>query len=247
MLEATSLSKSYPQIDGSAVEAIDGVSLTIKDKEFVALIGPSGCGKTTFLRVIAGLEKPSAGHVTFNDRAIHAPSRERGMVFQNFSSFPWLSVADNIAFGLRLHRTTDSSIKKAMEHYLRITELEQFRDNYPGSLSGGMQQRVAIARTLANQPRILLLDEPFGSLDAQTRSKMQEFLAKLWEEEHKTVILVTHDIEEAIFLADRVLVLTPRPMKIKKEFHIPFARPRMHELKLSNDFFELKKKIMALL
>lgn len=247
MLEISSLTKEYRQPDGSMVDAISPLSLNVKDQEFVAVLGPSGCGKTTFLRIIAGLEQPSTGDISFMGNAVREPSAERGMVFQQFTSFPWLTVYENIGFGLRLRSESESSIRKIVEHYLKITELERFRDSFPRALSGGMQQRLAIARTLANQPRMLLLDEPFGALDVQTRSRMQEFLAQIWEEERKTVILVTHDIEEAIFLADRVLVMSPRPMSVKREFIVPFTRPRTHLLKLTQEFFIMKKTVMELL
>lgn len=246
MLKITSLTKEYRQPDGSTVAAISPLSLNVKEQEFVAVLGPSGCGKTTFLRIIAGLEQSSTGDIAFMGNSIREPSAERGMVFQQFTSFPWLTVYENIAFGLRLRGESESSIGKTVEHYLKITELERFRDSFPRALSGGMQQRVAIARTLANQPRMLLLDEPFGALDVQTRSRMQEFLAQIWEEERKTVILVTHDIEEAIFLADRVLVMSPRPMSVKQEFQVSFPRPRIHKLKMTQEFFEMKKEIMEL-
>lgn len=247
MLELKNISKKFPQPDGSIIEAIADISLNIMQQDFVAIVGPSGCGKTTLLKIIAGLEKPNSGQLIFDNKEIKSASQERGVVFQNFSSFPWLSVAENIAFGLRLKNFPEQKVEQIVSHYLKVTDLEQFKNVYPSNLSGGMQQRVAIARTLANDPKILLMDEPFGSLDTQTRSRMQEFLAMLWEQNHKTVIFVTHDIEEAIFLADKVILLTQRPAKIEKEFNIEFSRPRTHDLKFSNDFFDLKKTILKTL
>lgn len=244
MLEIKNISKSFVQPDGSNIEAVADISLNVKRDDFVAIVGPSGCGKTTILKLIAGLERPTGGQLVFEDKKIISASQERGIVFQHFSSFPWLSVSENIAFGLRLKNFSEQKVKTIVSHYLKITDLEKFKNTFPANISGGMQQRVAIARTLANDPKILLMDEPFGSLDMQTRSRMQEFLATLWEQNHKTVVFVTHDIEEAIFLADKVILLTQRPAKIKKEYNIKFERPRLHELKFSEEFFNLKRVIL---
>lgn len=247
MLELKAVSKIFIQPDGAAVEAVHSISALIHEREFVVFVGPSGCGKTTLLKLVAGLEQPTEGEVIFNGEKISMTGRDRGMVFQDFALFPWLTVRENIAFGLRLQRISKDKIEDTVSYYLKITGLEQFAKNYPASLSGGMQQRVAIARTLANNPKILLMDEPFGALDLQTRSKMQEFLSKLWEENHKTVVFVTHDIEEAIFLADRVFLLSKRPATVQQEFRIEFPRPRTHELKFDDNFFKLKKQIAQLL
>ena len=244
MLEIKNISKSFVQPDGSNIEAVADISLDVKRDDFVAIVGPSGCGKTTILKLIAGLERPTGGQLVFEDKKIISASQERGIVFQHFSSFPWLSVSENIAFGLRLKNFSEQKVKTIVSHYLKITDLEKFKNTFPANISGGMQQRVAIARTLANDPKILLMDEPFGSLDMQTRSRMQEFLATLWEQNHKTVVFITHDIEEAIFLADKVILLTQRPAKIKKEYNIKFERPRLHELKFSEEFFNLKRVIL---
>lgn len=247
MLELKEVSKIFTQPDGTAVEAVHGISAIVHEREFVVFAGPSGCGKTTLLKLIAGLEQPTKGEVIFNGEKIETTGRDRGMVFQDFALFPWLTVQENIAFGLRLQRMPEDKIKDTVSYYLKITGLERFARNYPTSLSGGMQQRVAIARTLANNPKMLLMDEPFGALDVQTRSMMQEFLSKLWEETHKTVVFVTHDIEEAIFLADKVFLLSKRPAIVKQEFQIKFPRPRTHELKFDDNFFKLKKQIARLL
>jgi len=247
MLELKEISKIFTQPDGAAVEAVHSISALVHEREFVVFVGPSGCGKTTMLKIIAGLEKPTTGDIIFDGEKISTTGRDRGMVFQDFALFPWLTVKENIAFGLRLQKMSEEKIGDTVSYYLKITGLEQFAQNYPANLSGGMQQRVAIARTLANNPKMILMDEPFGALDLQTRSKMQEFLSKLWEENHKTVVFVTHDIEEAIFLADRVFLLSKRPAAVQQEFKIEFPRPRTHNLKFDDKFFKLKKQIAQML
>ena len=244
MLHLNNITKDFPRHDGTIMESIRNVSLTVKPGEFLALVGPSGCGKTTLLRIIAGLVQPTSGTARHDGEMIQSTGKDRGMVFQHFALFPWLTVEDNIAFGPRLRNVPEEEVQKTVNHYLDITGLEQFCKQYPGTLSGGMQQRVAIAKTLANDPEILLMDEPFGALDHQTRGQMQEFLAKLCEDQPKTIVFVTHDLEEAIFLADRVILLGPRPSEIIEEFTIPFPRPRTHKLKLSEDFFKLKRDIL---
>lgn len=247
MLELARVSKVFHARDGKVVEAVRDVSMTVAERQFVSIIGPSGCGKSTLLRMIAGLETAPDDSIRFNGYAVRGPSRDRGMVFQNFALFPWLSIADNIASGLRFSGRDEREIGPIVERYLSLTALENFAKAYPLTLSGGMKQRVAIARTLASDPKIILMDEPFGALDSQTRSQMQEFLADLWVKESKTVIFVTHDIEEAIFLSDRVFLMSPRPGTIKKEFQIPFGPDRKHELKFSDEFFALKREIMKMM
>ncbi|MBI5765697.1 ABC transporter ATP-binding protein [Candidatus Falkowbacteria bacterium] len=242
MLQVKNLSKTYDN-NGKETEVIKNLSFEIGEKQFIALVGPSGCGKTTILKIIAGLLEATSGEVFLDNKIIYEPGQDRGMVFQNFTLFPWLTVRNNIGFGLDVRNINHKEKDKIIEHYLRITDLIDFADFYPKSLSGGMQQRVAIARTLANDPKILLMDEPFGSLDSQTRSAMQEFLTKLWESEQKTILFVTHDVEEAIFLADKVILLTTRPARIKKEYSIDFQRPRLHNLKFSEEFFKLEREI----
>lgn len=242
MLELKHITKTYTG-NQHQVEVMRDLSLTISDGKFVALVGPSGCGKTTLLKMIAGLDLPTSGEILLDNSVISAPSKERGVVFQNFSLFPWLSVRENIAFGLNLIKMNKQKKEATIQHYLHITGLERFASFYPRNLSGGMQQRVAVARSLANNPALLLMDEPFGSLDDQTRSRLQEFLTQLWEKEKKTVIFVTHDVREAIFLADTVLVATPRPMQIKQKFTIPFARPRSTLLKRTKEFFDYEMRV----
>lgn len=239
MLELKHIAKTYNS-NPHPVEVISDLTLSVSDGQFIALVGPSGCGKTTLLKMIAGLVSPTSGEILLDGQAVSGPGKDRGMVFQDFSLFPWLTVRGNIAFGLNLCEKDKQKKEAVVNHYLRITGLERFASFYPRKLSGGMQQRAAIARTLAANPRLLLMDEPFASLDAQTRSRMQEFLTQLWEKERKTVIFVTHDVREALFLADTVYVATPRPMQIKQKFTIPFARPRSHALKRAKEFFELE-------
>ncbi len=242
MLELKKISKVYTN-EGQKVEAIKNLDLTVNEREFIAMVGPSGCGKTTFLKIIAGLIEASGGEVILDGKKVNTPGKDRGLVFQNFTLFPWLTVRENISFGLDLQNINNQKKTEVIEHYLNITGLKEFADFYPKNLSGGMQQRVAIARTLANNPKILLMDEPFGSLDSQTRSQMQEFLTKLWEAEHKTILFITHDVGEAVFLADRVYVLGKRPMEIKSVHEVPFPRPRKHDLKHTTEFFEFENKI----
>lgn len=242
MLEITNISKIYSN-DGKRIEAVKDFSLSLDEHKFIALVGPSGCGKTTFLKIIAGLISASGGDVVLDGQKIFSPGKDRGLVFQQFTLFPWLTVRENISFGLDLQKLESKKKTEIVNHYLDATGLQDFAEFYPKDLSGGMQQRVAIARTLANNPKILLMDEPFGSLDSQTRSQMQELLTKLWETEHKTILFITHDVSEAVFLADIVYVLGKRPMEIKNKFDIPFARPRIRALKNMNQFFEFENKI----
>lgn len=246
MLAIKNLSKVYRN-NASKVEAVKDITIDIKDKEFVVFVGPSGCGKTTLLKCIAGILNTTKGEVKLENTKIVKPNMNIGMVFQDFSLFPWLTVKENIEFGLNIRNVSAKSRNEMLNHYLDITGLMEFKDTYPKDLSGGMQQRTAIARTLANNPRIILMDEPFGSLDNITRSSMQEFLTNLWEKQHKTIIFVTHDIEEAIFLADRIIVLSKRPATIIKEFKVPFKRPRIHELKHKQKFFAFKNSIAKFL
>jgi len=242
MLKINKLSKNF-QNGEKITEVIKDISFNIKRGNFVSFVGQSGCGKTTLLKIISGLIDKDQGEILVNDKKIFRASKDIGMIFQDFSLFPWLNVRENIAFGLRLKNISQEKINKIVNHYLEITGLKDFADAFPNSLSGGMKQRVAIARTLANDPQLILMDEPFGSLDNFTRSSMQEFLTNLWEKEHKTIIFVTHDIEEAIFLSNKVYLLSKRPTSIKKEFDVNFKRPRKHSLKKTKEFFDLRNKL----
>ena len=229
------------------VLAIDQVDLKIRNKEFATILGPSGCGKSTLLRIVAGLTKPSSGVVRMDGKVITEPGQDRGMVFQSYTLFPWLTVKQNIQFGLEIAGLDKETQEQVGGEFVEKVGLKGFEETYPKGLSGGMKQRVAIARALANNPAILLLDEPFGALDAQTRSLMQELLTQVWEELHKTILFVTHDVEEAIFLSDRVFVMTARPGKIKAEIDIPLQRPRSYEIKSSEAFLNLKKQALELI
>ncbi len=242
MLELNNVSKTYTQ-NSQQVEAVKNLNLSVKEREFIALVGPSGCGKTTLLKIIAGLVCASSGEIILDGKKILNPGKDRGLVFQQFTLFPWLTVRENISFGLDLQKLDSKKKTEIVNHYLGVTGLQDFAEFYPKNLSGGMQQRVAIARTLANSPKILLMDEPFGSLDSQTRSQMQEFLTKLWESERHTILFITHDVGEAAFLADTVYVLSKRPMEIKNTFSVPFARPRIHTLKHTKEFFDFENRI----
>lgn len=243
MLEIKNLTKKYTNKD-SDILVVENLDLIIKDAQFVSIVGPSGCGKSTVLRLVAGLLKKSSGSILVDGKETSGADREKGMVFQNFSLFPWLTVEENILFGIDLKKDF-SAVKKSeiLMHYLEMTGLKDFRNAYPKNLSGGMQQRVAIARALANTPKVLLMDEPFGSLDSQTRSQMQELLTAIWEKEKMTVLFVTHDVAEAVFLSDKIVVLSKRPAQIKKIFDVPFQRSRNHELKKDRVFFECVNRV----
>lgn len=245
-LQIQNLSKTY-RSDGHEVMAIDEVTLEIRNEEFATILGPSGCGKSTLLRIVAGLVKPTRGLVRLDGSVIGGPGRDRGMVFQSYTLFPWLTVQENIQFGLELSGIPKAEQQQIAREFVEKVGLRGFEQAYPKALSGGMKQRVAIARALANNPAILLLDEPFGALDAQTRSLMQELLTSVWEELHKTILFVTHDVEEAIFLSDRVFVMTARPGRIKAEIAIPLERPRSYELKATETFLKLKRQALALI
>jgi len=228
---------------GGQVVAVDGLNLAVREEEFVCIVGPSGCGKSTLLRVVAGLTRPASGEVMLDGVTVAAPGADRGMVFQSYTLFPWLTVQGNVEFGPRLRGVPPGECAQTARRYIELVGLVGFEHAYPKELSGGMQQRAAIARALANDPEILLMDEPFGALDAQTRSLMQELLLKVWEQTHKTVLFVTHDIEEAILLADRVYVMTARPGRIKREVKISLPRPRRVEVLDSEEFIRLRREV----
>jgi NitT/TauT family transport system ATP-binding protein len=226
--------------------AVDNISFKVNLGEFLVLLGPSGCGKTTLLRIIAGLEKQTDGRILFENKEVQGPSRDRGMVFQQYSSFPWLTVLDNVKFGLRYREDVDPrKWNEIASYFINMVGLQGFENSYILQLSGGMQQRLAIARTLAANPKILLMDEPFGALDTQNREFLQLQLLEAQEIEKKTIIFVTHDVEEAIFLADRLIVLTARPAKIKTELVISFPKPRSLNLKISEDFLAVKREVLS--
>jgi NitT/TauT family transport system ATP-binding protein len=229
---------------GQPVVALDDVSFTLEDGEFCAIIGHSGCGKTTLLNLIAGFEAPSRGTLSVDGHAIRGPAAERTVIFQDYALFPWLTVAGNIAFGMEQKNAPAAELRGQVGHHIELVGLDGFADRYPHQLSGGMRQRVAIARALAVSPRVLLMDEPFGALDDQTRRAMQDELVRIWQREPKTVLLVTHSLDEAILLADRVIVLSRRPGRIKAIVPVPAPRPRDED---SPDFITLRKTLRALI
>lgn len=229
------------------VEAVKDFTMEIPDGELAVLLGPSGCGKSTVLRMIAGLEVPNSGKVQVDGKDVDGPSQDRGMIFQAYTSFPWLTVVENIEFGLRFFESHDkTSISDQVQQYIKMVGLEGFENFFPSVLSGGMRQRVAIARTLIASPSILLMDEPFGALDSQTRGIMQEQLVRIWEDLDKTIVFVTHDLEEAVFLADRIYVLTPRPARIKTILTVDLPRPRDPDTKMSIEFLALRQDLFAI-
>ena len=238
------VSRVFPGVRGGApTRALEPTTITVGDNDFVTILGPSGCGKSTLLRLVAGLDTPTAGEVLLDGKPVTRPGPDRGMVFQSYTLFPWLTVADNVAFGLREKGVAASERTGIVAEWLTRVGLTSFANHYPKQLSGGMQQRTAIARALANDPAILLLDEPFGALDNQTRALMQELLLGIWERERKTVLFVTHDIEEAIFLASRVVVMTARPGRIKADVAIDLPHPRHYTVKTTPRFSELKAQV----
>lgn len=232
---------------GQQVTALQNTSFTVAQNEFITILGPSGCGKSTILKIIAGLEEPSSGKVLLDGREIKGPGSDRGMVFQSYTLFPWLTVQQNIEFGLDVAGKTKAERQDIACHYLEKIGLTGFEKAYPSNLSGGMKQRVAIARALANDPQVLLMDEPFGALDAQTRTVMQELLLTVWEESHKTILFVTHDVDEAIFMGDTIYVMTARPGKIKARLEVPLLRSRTYDMKLADGFVNLKKQALELI
>jgi NitT/TauT family transport system ATP-binding protein len=241
LLEIKNVCKLF-QVNGQVMEALRDINLSIRDHEFVCFIGPSGCGKTTLLRIIAGLEDPSSGSVYLDGDLIKGPGPERGMVFQEYSLFPWRTVIDNIAFGLELKGVHKKERLERSNQYLNMVGLERFSERYPHELSGGMKQRVAIARALVNDPKALLMDEPFGALDAQTRNIMQSELLRIWAEERNTVVFVTHSVDEAIYLADRIVIMSARPGRIKDVIAIDIARPR---IRTSPEVNGIRDRILA--
>jgi NitT/TauT family transport system ATP-binding protein len=220
------LTRAFPRENGTPLTVIENLSLTVHDKEFVCVLGPSGCGKTTLLRMIAGLDSASSGEILLDSERITGPNPKVGIVFQEYSLFPWRSVIDNIAFGLEMRGLARTERNQVAEQYLDLVGLTQFRESYPSELSGGMRQRVAVARALALEPVVLLMDEPFGALDAQTRNMLQHELLGIWEKTKKTIIFITHSVDEAVFLADRIVALTPRPGTICEIIPIDQVRPR---------------------
>jgi ABC-type nitrate/sulfonate/bicarbonate transport system ATPase subunit len=243
-LHIDGVSRTFPGVrDGAPTLALLPATLTVADNDFITILGPSGCGKSTLLRIVAGLDTPTTGRVLLDGTPVAAPGADRGMVFQSYTLFPWLTVRQNVCFGLRERGMPAPQQDDIARYWIGKVGLAGFEHHFPKMLSGGMQQRTAIARALANDPKILLLDEPFGALDNQTRSLMQELLLALWEAERKTVLFVTHDIEEAIFMASRVVVMSARPGRIKADVPVAIPHPRHYTVKTTPEFSALKAEL----
>ncbi len=225
--------------------ALRDVNFEVLDNDFVCIVGPSGCGKSTLLRMIAGLDFPTGGHLMIDNREITDPGADRGMVFQTYTLFPWLTVEKNIQYGLKIKKLPKAVCQEITDKYLKIIGLEQFKEAYPKELSGGMKQRVAIARALANSPEVLLMDEPFGALDPQTKSQMQLLMRDIWQTEHPTIVFVTHDIDEAVFLANKIYVMSSNPGEIAQEIDVRMPSTRTLELKDTPEFLKLRKQVNA--
>jgi NitT/TauT family transport system ATP-binding protein len=238
------LCQSFTRDDGSALMAIENLNLTVRDKEFVCILGPSGCGKTTLLRMIAGLDVAGSGTILLDGEQITGPNPKVGIVFQEYSLFPWRNVLDNVAFGLEMRGIGRDERSRLAEQYLDLVGLTQFARSYPSELSGGMRQRVAVARALALDPVVLLMDEPFGALDAQTRNMLQHELLGIWEKTKKTVLFITHSVDEAVFLADRIVVLTPRPGRVCETIPLELPRPRD---RTSVEFAKFRRYVLDLI
>jgi len=240
-VKAEDIKKEFPNKSGRAMSvALGGINLEIRDGEFFAIVGPSGCGKSTFLEIVAGLIKPTSGSIYIDGVRITGPDHNRGIVFQGYALFPWRTVMENVAYGLEEKGVHGPEIEKICMDYIGLVGLSGFENHYPHELSGGMKQRVAIARALAYDPDILLMDEPFAALDAQTREIMQGEVLRIWDKTKKTVLFVTHNIEEAVFLADRIAIMSGRPGVIKKIIDVPLSRPRQEEHRLTKDFMRVR-------
>lgn len=234
-------------VGANVITALEGYSLEIAEGEFVAILGPSGCGKSTSLNLLAGFDRATGGQVLLNGKPVAKPGPDRGVVFQNANLLPWLNVWENVVFGPKVKGVAERDYRDRAKEMLALVKLDGFEKHLPGQLSGGMQQRASIARALINDPDVLLMDEPFGALDAQTRISMQELLLQIWEQDQRTVMFITHDIDEALLLADRVVIMTGRPGKIREEILIDFPRPRNYRVTALPEFQALKQRLLALL
>jgi ABC-type nitrate/sulfonate/bicarbonate transport system ATPase subunit len=242
ILSVRGVERRFQSANGSTL-ALSATDLSVDENDFITILGPSGCGKSTLLRIVAGLDTPTAGEVLLDGRRITAPGADRGMVFQSYTLFPWLTVRDNVCFGLRERGLPRAQQVEQAQAFIAKVGLTGFEHHFPKQLSGGMQQRTALARALANGPRMLLMDEPFGALDHQTRELMQELLLGIWEAERKTVLFVTHDIDEAVFMGNRVVVMSARPGRIKVDRAVPLAHPRHYSVKTTAMFTQLKAEL----
>jgi len=247
ILEVKDLVKTFEN-QNSTVTALDRVSLQAHRREFLCVIGPSGCGKSTLVRILAGLDDSTSGEVLLDGAPIRGPGPDRGMVFQGYTLFPWLTVLKNVMFGLEVTASTSrTQAEREARQWIELVGLKRFIDAYPHQLSGGMKQRVAIARALANRPRILLMDEPFGALDAQTRCQMQSYLLQIWKAVDVTIVFITHDLEEAVYLADRILVLDAHPGRVREMVEVPVPRPRNADHLVSPSFLATRKHLEELI
>jgi ABC-type nitrate/sulfonate/bicarbonate transport system ATPase subunit len=243
-LSVHGLSKTF-EYQSQPLTVLDNVDIELKANEFICLVGSSGCGKSTLLKIIAGLMSPTTGEVRVEGETVEGPGSDRGMVFQSYSLFPWLTVAKNIEFGLKLQGMPQRERQERIAYYLDVVGLSRFAHALPKQLSGGMKQRAAIARALANEPEVMLMDEPFGALDAQTKEQLQQFMQEIWERTHMTILMVTHDVEEAIFLSHRVYIMDSHPGRIRENLTIPLPEHRELSIKLTPEFLQLKRHITA--
>ena len=245
------ISMRFDLPNGSSVQALKDVTLSLKSGELLSVLGPSGCGKTTLLNIVAGFLAPTAGQITLDGNRVTGPSAERGMVFQQGALFEWMSVRENVGFGPRMKGPLNAETREKVDHLLDVVGLQDFKEKAVYELSGGMQQRVALARCLANEPDVILMDEPLGALDALTREKMQSLVLKLWKETGKTIILITHSVEEALLLGERLLVMAPRPGRIHKEYRLPFAdlgvNQDLREVKKHPDYSKTREEILGMI
>ena len=246
ILEVKDLYKEFETPHGK-VTALKNINFKTHKREFVCVIGPSGCGKSTLIRILAGLETETSGKMLLDGKEVHGPGPDRGMVFQGYTLFPWLTVKKNVMFGLEMAGRGKFASEEEALQWIDLVGLSKFANSYPHQLSGGMKQRVAIARALANQPRILLMDEPFGALDAQTRAKMQAYLMEIWKNIDITILFITHDLDEAIYLADRILVLKAHPGEVQELIEVPVPQPRSADQFLSQEFLATKKRLEELI
>lgn len=245
-LSVEQLGKTFTTPKGE-VDALRGIDFKIHRREFVSVIGPSGCGKSTLIRILAGLDYPTSGRFLLEGEPVLGPGADRGMVFQGYTLFPWLTVKKNVMFGLEVNGRSGSSVEQEAMQWIELVGLASSADSYPSQLSGGMKQRVAIARALANQPQILFMDEPFGALDAQTRAQMQAYLLQIWKNVDVTIMFVTHDLDEAIYLSDRILVLKANPGEVQEVIEVPVPRPRSPQQFISGEFLATKKRLEELI
>jgi NitT/TauT family transport system ATP-binding protein len=246
VLRVNDLHKIFPSPEGDVI-ALEEINFSVHRRELICIIGPSGCGKSTLVRILAGLDSASKGDVLLDEKPVIKPGAERGMVFQGYTLFPWLTVKDNVMFGLKMVGRSGVEVEQEARQWIDMVGLSKFEKAYPHQLSGGMKQRVAIARALANQPRVLLMDEPFGALDAQTRCQMQSYLLQIWKNVDVTIVFITHDLDEAIYLADRILVLKAHPGRVDEMIEVPVPRPRSAQQLITAEFLATKKRLEELI